>query len=178
MYDLRPWKGYDGLLSVMIAHLNDYIPTEEKYGISEKHYKERKVAAARETVRILKRMKNPDGYLDFRRKEVKKRYPKYKSLVTKDTEGTCFSGDFVAQGDGWVGKESGKDPREGYFEFVNGRLQLAVSPDQIMTDKLLLQIDNYRKEISNTYVQAEADSDKDFERLTRLLKAYMYMWLG
>ena len=27
---IRPWEGHDGLLSIMITHLNDYIDTEEK----------------------------------------------------------------------------------------------------------------------------------------------------
>jgi hypothetical protein len=100
----------------MMKHLIDYIKTEEKYGGSEQNYKKRKVAAAKETVRILRRMRDPMAYSTRRRDEVDKKYPKYKSLITKYSNGsTDSSGDFVAQGKGWVGKEAGKDPREGVF---------------------------------------------------------------
>jgi len=38
MRELRPWDGYGGLLTVMQAHLRDYVNTEEKYGISQKEF--------------------------------------------------------------------------------------------------------------------------------------------
>jgi len=36
--------------------------------------------------------------------------------------------------------ESGKDPRKGYFEFADGRFELAESPDQTETDRLLMEL--------------------------------------
>ena len=92
------------------------------------------------------------------------------------TGGTCCSGDFVAQGGGWAGEESGKDPRAGYFEFVNGRFELADSPDQHETVRLLKELREYHKEIHNAYKQAEIDSDEDFERLSWLMKENLYSW--
>ena len=83
---------------------------------------------------------------------------------------------FVAQGIGWAGKESGKDPREGYFEFINGRFQPTESPDQNETNKLVNQLKNYHIEISNAYKQGELDSDKDFDRLGQLLKDNLFSW--
>jgi hypothetical protein len=174
---LRPWEGFDGLLSVMLMHLMDYVATEEKYGHSEKEYKAQKIATAKETIKILRRMRSPDAYTSRRRNQVEKRYPKYKSLITKHNDGsTCISGRFVAQGNGWAGKESGKDPREGYFEFVKGRLSLATSPDQTETDRLLVELAQYHKDIDNAYKQAEVDSEKDFDRLGQLLKENLYSW--
>jgi len=174
---LRPWEGFDGLINVMQTHLRDYIETEEKYGHSEEEYKKNKIATAKETVEILERMRDPLGYSTKRRDEVEMRYPKYKKLITEyEYGGTSFSGDFVAQGNGWVGKESGKDPREGYFEFVDGRFELADSPDKTETDRLLAELAMYHGEIDNAYRQAEIDSDKDFDRLSELLKENFYTW--
>ena len=87
-----------------------------------------------------------------------------------------YSGDFVVQGNGWAGKESGKDTREGYFEFVDGKFELAYSLNQTETDRLLAELVNYHEEINNAYKQAEIDSDKDFERLGELLKENLYTW--
>jgi len=175
--ELRPWEGFNGLLIVMQTHLRDYILCEQKYGHSEEEFKKHKINTAKETITLLERMKEPDEYLHRRRKEVEIKYPRYKSLITKyKTGGTGSSGDFIAQGNGWVGEEAGKNPRKGYFEFVTGRFELAESPDQHETDRLLAQIDEYNKEISNAYIQAEADSDKDFEKLGQLLKENLYSW--
>ena len=174
---LRPWEGYSGLISIMITHLKDYIETEKKYGHSEKEYRKNKIATARETVAILERMKDPDKYLDKPRAEVDARYPEYKGLITKYVNGgSSFSGDFIPQGNGWAGKESGKDPREGYFEFIDGRFQLAQSPDQKETDRLIAQIEKYHEEIRNAYELGNINSDKDFERLGQLLKDNLFSW--
>ncbi|MCL2813577.1 MAG: hypothetical protein FWD23_03155 [Oscillospiraceae bacterium] len=174
---LRPWEGFDGLITVMQAHLRDYITTEEKYGHSLEEYKNKKIATAKETVEILERMREPIDYSIKRRDEVESRYPKYQSLITKYESGsTLCSGDFVVQDNGWVGMESGKDPRRGYFEFVNGCFELAESPDQTETDRLLAELMQYHEEIDNAYGQADIDSDNDFERLGELLKENFYTW--
>ena len=174
---LRPWEGFDGLLSVMQKHLNDYIETEEKFGHSANEYKERKIATAKEAIELLARMNKPDEYYFRRREEVDRLYPDYKQLITRyEYGGTGISGDFIAQGTGWVGKESGENPREGYFEFVNGRIELAESPNQAETDKLLTQLKEYHKDIGAAYRQAEVDSDEDFARLSDLLKENLYSW--
>ena len=174
---MRPWEGFDGLIDVIQTHLRDYIETEEKYGHSEEEYKKNKIATAKETVEILERMKDPLEYSTKRRDEVESKYPEYQYLITKyETGGTSYSGDFVVQGNGWVGKESGKDPREGYFEFVDGRFELADSPDQTETERLLAELTMYHEEINNAYMQAEVDSDMDFDRLSKLLKENFYTW--
>ena len=122
-------------------------------------------------------MKNPDNYHDKHSEEVKSRYPEYKGLVTKYIDGgSSFSGDFIAQGNGWTGKESGKDPQEGYFEFVDGVFTLVKSPDQNETERLLLQLEKYHEELHKAYEQGNIDSDKDFERLGQLLKENLYSW--
>lgn len=175
--ELRPWEGFSGLISIMITHLNDYIETEEKHGHSEEEYRKNKIATAKETVEILERMKEPDEYLSRPRNKVDERYPKYKGLVTNYKKGgSSYSGDFVQQGKGWVGEEAGKDPRRGYFEFINGKFELTQSPDQTETDKLLNQMDNYHEEIQKAYEQGKIDSDKDFARLHELLKDNLYSW--
>lgn len=177
MNTLRPWEGFDGLICVMQTHLQDYIETEEKYGHSTEEYKNKKIATAKETVGLLSRMREPEDYLQRCREKVEAKYPKYKSLITEYKKGTTsVSGDFVAQGNGWVGEESGKSPRKGYFEFVNERFELVDSPDKIETERLLDQLSNYYKEIENAYTQAENDLDKDFERLGLLLKENLYSW--
>ena len=174
---LRPWEGFSGLISVMITHLNDYIEAEEKYGHSAEEYKKNKIATAKETVEILERMKEPDEYLHKPRNEVDTRYPEYKCLVTIYQEGgSSHSGNFIPQRNGWVGKESGKDPRKGYFEFIDGRFQLVESPNQSETDKLLAQLNNYHEDIQNAYQQGEKNSDNDFERLGQLLKDNLFSW--
>lgn len=90
---------------------------------------------------LLERMKEPDEYMHRRREEVKAIYQVYQSLVTKYCKrGTSYSGDFVAQGAGWVGIESGNEPRKGYFEFIGGRFEPATSPDPAETEQLLAEI--------------------------------------
>ena len=151
--------------------------TEEKYSHSEECYKRQKFEFAKETVKILKRMRNPEMYATRRRKKVEEKYPKYKQLLTEyKYGGSSSSGYFVEQGNGWAGMESGKDPREGYFEFINGRFELVNSPNQAETDRLLAELREYHKEIDTAYKQAEIDSDKNFEKLGRLLKENMYKW--
>jgi hypothetical protein len=125
---LRPWAGYDGLISVMQTHLQHYINYEEKYGHSEKSYKMNKIATVNEALSLLARMEDPMNYTTNRKDAVKIKYPDYQTLVTEYVNGGGgYSGDFIIQGNGWTGKESGRDPREGYFEFVNGKLELATS---------------------------------------------------
>ena len=177
LFKIRPWEGFGGLILVMATHLRDYIEAEERYGIAEKEYKAGKIATAREAVEILLRMKEPDGY-SFRRSDaVRERYPKYKSLVTEYKDGAVsYSGNFVAQGGGWTGMESGCNPREGYFEVVNGRLEPAASPDQRETERLLAEVKRYHGELHGAYRQAEADSEADFERLFILFRDNLYSW--
>jgi len=175
--EIRPWEGFHGLLCVMQTHLIDYIDTEVKYGHSLEEYKNHKITTAKETLEILERMKDPDEYIHKRREAVNQKYPDYKSLITKYIYGgLSTSGDFVRQGDGWVGMEAGKDPRRGYFEFINERFELINSPNQYETDKMLEELDKYYIEIDDAYKQAELDSDNDFDRLNQLLKENLYSW--
>ena len=175
--ELYPFEGYSGLLRVMITHLNDYLRYEEKYGYSEKEFKAGKITAVEETLGVLARMQEPDEYISRRIHEVKVRYPQYKGLITKYADGgTGDSGMFVQQGAGWAGEEAGNDPRRGYFEFAGGRFELAASPDQAETDRLLAELDKYGHEIHDAYKQAEADSNADIDRLAQLLKESLYSW--
>jgi len=170
MFRLRSWAGFDGMLSVMMAHLRDYIRMEEKDGHSVKEWRERKIATAKETVQLLKRMRDPDGYWMRLTDAVKKRYPDYKNLVEEyEDGGGSFHGDYVAQGNGWVG--SG-----GYFEFVGMDFKRAVSPNRRETKRLMAELKQYHKDIENAYKQALIDSDKDFARLHHLLKENLYSW--
>jgi len=175
--EIRPWEGFDGLLNVMQTHLKDYLNTEEKYGHSLEEYKKQKISTVIETLEILERMKDPHEYYHKRRDAVDLKYPDYKSLITKyKYGGTSISGDFVRQGGGWVGVEAGKDPRRGYFEFIDDRFETIKSPDQYETDRLLAELDKYYIEVDDAYKQAELDSDNDFNRLSHLLKENLYSW--
>jgi len=174
---IRPWEGFSGLISVMQTHLDDYIKTEEKYGISEEKFKQNKIATAKQTVELLERMKEPIDYSVRCRDEVDAKYPEYKSLITNYENGsTSTSGRFIAQGNGWTGIESGADPRDGYFEFVEGIFELVTSPDQDKTDILLNELRMYNDAVNAAYLQAETDSDEDFERLYLMLKENLYSW--
>ena len=177
MSKLRSWEGFDGLLTVMQTHLKDYVETEEKYGISLEEYKQHKITTAKETIEILERMSEPDEYSFKRREDVDIRYPKYSYLISEyKAGGRCYSGNFVPQGQGWAGKESGTAPREGYFEFVDGRFESVESPDDAETNRILSELARHNDEVSEAYRQAEADSDRDFDRLGKLLKENLYSW--
>jgi hypothetical protein len=177
MKSLRPWEGFDGMLDVMLTHLRDYVSYEEKYGHSAEEYKNKKIEAAKELITLLVRMKAPDEYLPRRQDEIGLKYGRYYHLITEYENGsTGYSGDFVAQGDGWAGIESGTHPRDGYFEFVDNKFELTASPDQNETDKLLAEIRQYYEDTRTTYEQAQADSDKDFDKLGYLLKENLYLW--
>jgi hypothetical protein len=131
----------------------------------------------KETLALLERMKEPDEYHHRLKQAVDAVYPNYKSLITRyKNGGSGSSGDFVAQGVGWTGKEAGANPREGYFEFVNGKFELAQSPDQAETDRLLAQLQQYYADAENAHIQARTESDADFERLAALLREHMYSW--
>jgi len=173
---IRPWEGFSGLILVMQAHLKDYVANEEKYGHSEPEYKTNKIATAKETIEILERMKEPLDYSIKRRDEIEAKYPKYKHLVTKYERSVGYSGEFVPQAEGWAGEESGKEPRRGYFEFIDGRFEQTASPDQTETDRILAELDRYNQEIHDAYERAEKDSDADFDRLAVLLKNNLYQW--
>ena len=157
--------------------MRDYIRTEEKYGHSTEEYKAQKIVTVKESLKILKRLQDHHQYLDKRRRSVEVKYPEYKSLITRYAEGgSSSSGDFIAYGKGWVGREGGKDPREGYFEFIDGKFRKIKSPNQAETDKILAQIDQYHVDIQEAYRLAEADLNRDFARLGRLLKENIYTW--
>ena len=174
---LHPWEGFDGLISVIQTHLTHYVLYEEKYGHAEDEYKKQKIAAAKETIDLLDQIKDPHDYFDKYRKKIEAEYPDYKSLVTEYHEGgTSYSGRFVAQGKGWAGMESGENPCEGYFEFLDGKFELVDSPNQNETNRLLSEIKTYTQEIDTAYKLAEVDSDKDFEKLGQLLKENLYSW--
>jgi len=173
---LRPWEGFSGLISVMQAHLHDYLEAEEKYGISLEEYKAEKIKSVRETLEILERMKEPEEYTFKLLRLVEQKYPKYMYLITEYDGGTSYSGDFVAQGNGWTGKESGRDCREGYFEFREGKFVLADSPDIGETERLLAELRQYYEERDAGYKQAEINANEDFERLGQLLKENLYSW--
>ena len=59
---------------------------------------------------------------------------------------------------------------------MNGIFELAESPDQAETDRILAELVKYHEEIDTAYNQAEIDSEKDFERLAELLKENLYTW--
>jgi hypothetical protein len=175
--EIRPWEGFHGMLTAMETHLRDYMETEEKYGHSAEEERKRCIESVKQTLEILERMKDPDEYHFRLTREVDARYPDYKSLITHyKNGGSGSSGDFVAQGDGWVGMEAGKDPRMGYFEFIDGKFELAESPGQAETDRLLAELRQYYEDRENAYHQAKAESDADFARLADLLRENMYSW--
>jgi hypothetical protein len=174
--EIRPWEGFSGLLHVMQTHLEDYVQCEEKYGTAAKDYKEMKISSVHATLELLERMNEPDDYYFIRKEEVDKRYPDYKYLITEYDRSTSYSGDFISFGNGWVGMESGKDPREGYFEFVCGKLELVKSPDCFETDRLLNEVKNYHEDTLDAYKQAELASKNDFEALHILMKDNLYSW--
>jgi len=175
--ELRPWTGFGGVIDVMITHLKDYVAYEEQFGHSTAECKNEKISSANAVIELLARIKEPEEYPNRRCQEIKRKYPEYKYLITKyDNGSTDLSGDFVAQGSGWTGIESGTNPREGYFEFVDRKFELITSPDQQSTDQLLSEIRQYRDELSAAYKLAEVDSDKDFECLGQLLKDNLYTW--
>jgi hypothetical protein len=174
--NLRPWEGFTGLITVMQTHLHDYLDMEEKYdSVSED--REQCISSAKATLEVLERIKEPGDYARRLLAVVEAKYPKYKKLVTTYSNGgTSFSGCFAPQGAGWAGHESGKDPREGYFEFVNGRFELAESPDQAETDRLLSELHQYHIDIDAAYKQAKEENDADFIRLGELLRDNLYTW--
>jgi hypothetical protein len=175
--EIRSWEGFSGMLCVMQTHLRDYLNTEEKYGMSEESYKDGKIASVKETLEILARLQEPDEYHRKLLDAVDARFPDYKSLITRyGDSSTSTSGKFVPQGSGWVGHEYGKDPREGYFEFVSGCFELAESPNQTETDRLLAELRDYHVARDAAYRQAEKDSEADFERLHLLLNEHLYTW--
>jgi len=63
-----------------------------------------------------------------------------------------------------------------YFEFIDGRFEIAASPDEAETHRILSELMRYQEEVSEAYNQAELDSDRDFERLGQLLKDNLYTW--
>jgi hypothetical protein len=177
MNGIRPWESFDGLLTVMQTHLRDFMEWEEKHGISVAEERELCIASVKETLEILERMKDPDAHYARLKDAVDARYPKYKSLIIRFKDGgSIHSGEFVAQGDGWAGQESGKGARVGYFEFVDDKFELAESPDPAETDRLLAELRQYHIDKEAAYRQAGDESDADFARLAELLHRNLFDW--
>ena len=174
---IRPYEGFHGMLKVMMTHLNDYIRYEENHGHSHDDCRFEKITTAKETVEIIVRLSSPESYITRRTDDINARYPDYKMLISEyRTGGRGCSGSFVPQENGWVGEESGKDPRKGYFEFRDGKFEVVESPDITETNRLLEQLSNYNKEQCAAYNQAELDADEDFNRLHQLLKDNIFNW--
>jgi hypothetical protein len=175
--ELYSWNGDHGFFLATRTHLGHYLKYEEKHGHSIEEHRNKKMATVKEAIELLERMTDPDEYRIRRADEVESRYPKYGSLITEYAGGgSCHSGNFVAQGNGWAGVEGGEDPREGYFEFVDCRLELATSPDPAETKRLLEEMGRYHQEMKHANEQADVDSDNDFDRLHQLLKENLYSW--
>jgi len=173
---IRPWEGFDGVLEVMQNHLKDYIGAEEKYGISVEEHRQHKIKSAKATVILLKRLQAPDTYWMRRVNELKKKYPKYKSLISNTNYGTSYNGSFLKQGNGWAGYESGKNPREGYFEFINSVFTLTESPNQNETDKIISRMKQYHIDYKEATKQGKLDKDRDMQRLFKILENNFYSW--
>lgn len=172
---IRPWEGFEGMLRLMETQLKHHIKQTQKHSIASQVYRDKSIKSAATAIRVLRRLRAQD-YLSRRTEQVRAKYPKYKYHITEYTNSTSYSGNFVEYKGGWVGRESGKDPRSGYFEFVNGRLAQKPSPNEAETDKLLAQIDSYNQEMSKAYALAKNDNERDFERLHKILKNSMYTW--
>jgi len=175
--ELYPRSGYDGMLKVMCTHLQDFMDTVQKHSYIAEEERNRIIQSVKDTIVLLKRMSKPHEYYSRLERAIDARYPKYQSLISEYEDGSIgFGGHFVGQGSGWVGYESGNDPREGYFEFVDGKFELVKSPDQKETDRLLAQLHQYAAESQNAYKQAEEEINADFARLAELLKENLYSW--
>lgn len=172
---LRPWDGFNGVLTIVQKHLQDYLETEEKYGHAEESYKADKITSVKECLEILKRLQN-DEYAMIIQDEIHSRYPKYEQLITKYDNSTSYSGDFYPQGKGWVGMESGSNPRRGYFEFINDRFELVDSPNQTKTNQILEEIVHYHEEVTEGYKQAQINIEKDMKRLGEILNNHFFQW--
>ena len=172
---IRLWEGFDGLISVIQTHLKDYAETEEKYGNVTDECKKQKLNSVKETIILLERMRGPHGYFIRRFDEVEAKYPKYQYLIVEYMNGDVDSGGgFIVQGNGWAGMTDEKTT--GYFEFVNGKLEMTDSPDQCETDRLVNELQEYYTELEAVGTKADTDSDNDFEQLNRLLKENLYSW--
>jgi hypothetical protein len=176
---LRPWEGFDGVLTLVQRHLKDYLETEVKYGHSEKSYREAKINSVKECLEILERLQK-DDYNKNALDEVYAKYPKYKQLITDYSDGsTSSSGDFIALGNGWAGIESGANPRRGYFECVNGKMELTAISDesvQVEVEQTLAQIERYHADWKQAIKNATEYVEDDKKRLGELLSQHFFSW--
>jgi hypothetical protein len=176
---LRPWEGFDGVLTLVRKHLKDYLETEEKYGHSEKSYREAKIKSIKKCLEILERLQK-DEYDENALSEVYAKYPEYKQLITEYSDGsTSCSGDFIALGNGWAGIEAGAAPRRGYFESVNGKFELTAISDesvQVEVERILAQIESYYADLKEAYENAEKNLEDDKRRLGELLNRHFFSW--
>jgi hypothetical protein len=176
---LRPWEGFDGVLTLVQRHLKDYLKTEEKYGHSEKSYREAKNNSVKECLEILERFQKNE-YDENALNEVYAKYPEYKHLITEYSDGsTSYSGDFIALGKGWVGIEAGANPRRGYFECVNGKFELTTISDESVQAKIeqsLDQIERYHADWKKAIENSVKNMEDDKRRLGELLNQHFFSW--
>jgi ketol-acid reductoisomerase len=160
-------------------HLKDYLETEVKYGHSEKSYREAKINSVKECLEILERLQK-DKYNENALNEVYSKYPKYKQLITKHSDGcTSYSGEFIALGNGWAGIEAGANPRRGYFECVNGKFELTTISDksvQAEIEQRLDQIERYHADWKKAIKNSDKCMEDDKRRLGELLNQHFFSW--
>jgi hypothetical protein len=176
---LRPWEGFDGVLTLVQKHLKDYLKTEVKYGHSEKSYREAKIISVKECLEILERLQKNE-YDEKALYEVSANYPEYKQLITEYSGGsTSYSGDFIALGNGWVGIEAGANPRRGYFECVNDKFELTTISDesvQAEIEQSLNQIEKYHADWKRAIKNSAKYMEDDKRRLGELLSQHFFSW--
>jgi hypothetical protein len=176
---LRPYEGFEGVLTLTQKHLKDYLEAEIKFGHSEETHKNEKIASVKECLEILERLQK-DDYANCLIEQIDARYPKYQKLVTRySDESSSYSGDFYPYKNGWVGFESGANPRRGYFEFINGTFEsMALSDVHMVNDveEILNQIDNYHADVTDAYKQALTNEKNDKKRLGKILNRHFFTW--
>jgi hypothetical protein len=176
---LRPWEGFDGVLTLVQKHLKDYLETEVKDGQSEKSNRKAKITSVKECLEILEKLQK-DEYNEKTLNEVYAQYPKYKQLITEYSDGsTSCSGDFTALGNGWAGIESGANPRRGYFECVNGKFELTTISDKSVQAKIeqsLDQIESYHADWKKAIKNSDKCMEDDKRRLGELLSQHFFSW--
>jgi hypothetical protein len=176
---LRPWEGFDGVLTLVQRHLKDYLETEVKYGHSEKSYREAKIKSIKECLEILERLQKNE-YEENTLNQVYVKYPEYKQLITDYSDGcTSYSGEFIAVGNGWAGIEAGAAPRRGYFESVNGKFELtAISGESVQAEveQSIGQIESYHADLKDAYENAEKNMEDDKRRLGEILSRHFFSW--
>jgi hypothetical protein len=176
IWSLRPWDADTTIIDLMIKQLRIFVRYNREHGHATDEHRIKVISSAREAIKLLTRLRDPMAYDMYALRQVDKRFPQWQSFIQHCKTGTSYGGRFLAQADGWVGMQAGKDAKRGFFKILGGELWLRESPDQQETDRILKLMEQYEVARNKASERAKILRAKDTVRLIEIFEIHFHTW--